>query len=665
MMLRFREFTSLAALAVFSMVGLAGCDNPACVFSTEGCNSSGSGDNGVGTASASSPQDGNIVLGALPVLQATLPSGGGVFPRSPLDLRFSESMNPESLAGAFTLKDRFTGTEFPLVDPPALLGDGRLVVLQPVAALPDGRSYNLNVAVGALVTDVTGQEWGTRSGTLLTSFSTDERVDPLPKILMTVPAQGAANVSDLTEISVVFDRPMNPVSFGPSSMFVRVGGAEPSPNPLAVSATSGGVPITSAWTWASEDVFGSRVTLGAGSSVILSLSPNGSELTDADGGAVIATNVNFDLASLPAPVGGTKPFGAQDAIGSVDLADLVTPILQIELAQVSQAGDELFVYLVGASASGSESVAFERRVPLAAGLALVDLFSSDLQLLDGAGEGLLSDGNLRIAVRMGRGTVQTGLRVLDGSPFLDGVQDYVFDLTAPEVVTMGFSPEPTGILITDQRDLTVFGVASEGLAGARVSTVFGNNVGALDPPALVQLGLGNVFVAAPAPIGIVDPTMGPVAFTVQPFDNALNTPAAAFDGTWTQVGIAATGALLPGAAIQVWVFDAETLLPIPGARVITHQDNGGITFLGAADTSLAGIISLAAAPVGETIVTVDRPGYNIFTFHGAPRGVMQVLLERINPTPAQWEGQVQAAFPDAPIQGVDVLVSDTRLNLGG
>ncbi|MFT5197386.1 MAG: hypothetical protein ACI87O_000025 [Planctomycetota bacterium] len=665
MMPRFRAFAALAALAVLSLVGLAGCDNPACVFSTEGCNSTGSGENGVGTASASLPTDGNIVLGPLPALEQALPSGEGIWPGTPVVLRFSESMNPGSLSGAFILQDRFSGQPFPLVDPPAMLGDGRMVVLQPIAPLVDGRSYNLIVAPSALVTDITGQEWGGSPGDLVASFSTDERVETVPQVLMTVPAAGAINVSDLTEVSVVFDRAMNPASFTPASMFVRVGGSAPDPNPSAAPATSGGTPIPSAWTWASTDEFGSRVTLGAGSSVTLSLSPAGSELQDLTGGALIATDVTFDLADLPAPVQGIKPFGAQDAIGSVDLADLVTPVLQVELAQVSQVGDELFVYIFGANPEGGDTVAFERRIPLTPGTALVDLLSSDLQMLDTAGMGLADDGTIRIAVRMASGVVQSSLRVLDGSPFVDGVQDYIFDLTAPEILTMGFSPEPTNILITDQRDLTVFGVSSEVLAGARVSTVFGDNVTILDPPAPTQSGLGNVFVAASAPLGIVDPGLGPVAFSVQAFDNALNTPTDAYAGVWTQVGVAATGDLLPGAEIQVWVFDAATLLPIQDARVITHQDNGGITFLDADVTGLFGVLTMDAAAAGDTLVTVDAEDYDLFTFHGAPRGIMQVLLQRTTPLPAQWQGQVQASFPEAPIQGVDVLVSDTRLNLGG
>ncbi|MDF1836403.1 MAG: Ig-like domain-containing protein [Planctomycetota bacterium] len=665
MMLRLRDFVSASGLAVLSLVGLAGCDNPACVFSTQGCNTSGSGENGVGTAAASLPEDGNIILGALPTLEQALPSGDGAWPGTPVALRYSESMNPESLSGAFALVDRFSGTPFPIANPPVIMGDGRLVVLQPLAPLPDGRSYNVTLAPGALVTDVTGQEWSAVPGDLIASFSTDERVDPLPQVLMTVPADGDVDVSDLTEVSVVFDRAMNPTTFGAGSMFVRVGGVEPSPNPLASAATTNGTPIPSAWTWASTDVFGSRVSLGAGSSVTLSLSPNGFELEDTDAGALEATDVTFQLGDVAAPVGGTKPFGAQDAIGASDLADLVTPVLQIELAQLSQAGDELFVYIFGESLDGSEILAFERRVPLAGGVALVDLLSSDLQLLDGVGDGLLRDGTIRVAVRMARGVDQSSVRMLDGSPALDGIQDFIFDLTVPEIVSMGFSPEPTNILITDQRDLTVFGIAREAMAGVRVTSAFGDNVTVLDPPPLVQFGLGNVFVAASAPLGIVDPTMGPVAFSIEPFDNAFNTPAAPYNGFWSQVGVASTGALLPAAEIQVWVIDAETLLPVENARVITHQDNGGLTFLEADDTGPLGVLTLDAAGVGETVVTVDAAGFDLFTFHGAPRAVMQVLLHRTTQTPAQWEGQVQAASPGAPLQGLDVLVSDTRLNLGG
>ncbi|MCA9001831.1 MAG: Ig-like domain-containing protein, partial [Planctomycetes bacterium] len=665
MLHRLRAIVSLTSVALLAMVGFSGCDNPACVFSTEGCNASGSGGTGVGTASASLPVDGNIVFGSLPTLELALPSGGGIWPGSPVVLRFSESMNPESLAGAFLVQDRFSGQPYPVVSPPAILGDGRVVVLQPITALDDGRNYDVVVAPGAVVTDVTGQEWGGDPGDVVASFSTDERVHPLPQVLLTYPEDGDTEVSDLTEIGVVFDRAMNPVTFGADSMFVKVGGADPSPNPTATAATAGPAPLPSAWTWASSDVFGSRVSLGAGNTVTLTLSPAGHSLLDTEDGALATTTATFTLAGLPAPVAGTKPFGAADAIGSSDLLDLITPVLEVELSQPTVNGDEMYVYLFGEDPVDGEVVAYERRIPLAPGLSLVGLLSSDLELLDGVGAGLVQDGSLRVAVRMGNGLAQSALRILDGSPFESGVQDYLLDLTAPEVVTMGFSPMPTGILITDQRDLTVFGVASEVLAGARVSTAFGDNVTSLDPPAPAQMGLGDVFVAASAPLGIVDPSAGPIGFSLEVFDNALNASIAAFSGTWTQVGVASTGNLLPGAQIQVWAYDAETLLPIEGARVITHRDDGGITFLEAGDTNLLGTVSLQAGATGETLVTVDADGYDLFTFHGAPRAMMQVLLDPITPTAATWQGQVQASFPEAPIQGVDVLVSDTRLNLDG
>ena len=661
----FLSKASLIGPSALFLLALSGCDNPACVFSETGCDNGGPDPNQLGPGQAVPPIDGQRILGANPTLLEAQPSGDGVFPTSPLVLRFTESMSSDSLEGAFELGDRFSGTTYPLNEPPVLVGDGRVVILQPRVPLPDGRDYELRLADNAQVTDITGQDWNQVANNVLLTFGTNEAQNPTPRVYMTVPPNTEAGVSDIGEVSVVFDRLMDPLSINSTSMELLIGGAAPVGSPQPASGFSGGTPITSVWTWFLEDDFGSRISLGPGSAGKLTLSPVGDRIADVAGTELPTSVTEFTLADFTAPVGGIKPFGAQDAIGLTDLLNPAAPVLQVELAEPAIIGEELYVYLFGRSAAEGDSVAFERRIAVVEGTQLVDLFSADLGLLDEANMPLLRDGELRVACVSQRGTLRSGLRVLDGSPLVDGVQDFGLDFLPPGIFSMGFSGEPTTFLRSEQRDIVPYGLASEALTGALVTSALGTNVTLLNPPAPVQVGAFNYFMTAPVPTGIVDPNLGPVDFTLSVFDQALNTDPMPFQGQYEQVGIANTGSVLAGGLIEVWVHDAETLAPLGGARVMTHVDDAGLAFVGFDFTDQVGKTSVASAALGGTSLTVDLPGYDLFTFHGVGRNKVQVLLDPILPPTAQWAGQVQATFPNAPLTNVSVLVSDTRLNLDG
>ncbi|MEZ5975186.1 MAG: hypothetical protein R3E96_10195 [Planctomycetota bacterium] len=246
-------------------------------------------------------------------------------------------------------------------------------------------------------------------------------------------------------------------------------------------------------------------------------------------------------------------------------------------------------------------------------------------------------------------------------------QSFLFDTVAPAVTSLGLADNAATFLRSDQRDMCIVGRANEGLAGARVTSALGNNVGTLDPPAPIQVGANSHFMAAPVTAGIIDPSLGPIQFELQSFDHALNTRTPGFAGQFQQVGIASTGAVLaPGDPLEVWVFNAETLEPIQGAKVFVHEDDGSAYPLASNGvTNGQGMLQLASAAGGESILTVDVATYNLFTFHGVPRSRVQVLLQPTIPAAANWLGQVQTAFPDAPISNTDVFVSDTRLAPSG
>jgi hypothetical protein len=151
--------------------------------------------------------------------------------------------------------------------------------------------------------------------------------------------------------------------------------------------------------------------------------------------------------------------------------------------------------------------------------------------------------------------------------------------------------------------------------------------------------------------GVLAPTDMPVDFTLTIYDQALNATTVRSSITdptdgFTQVGVVGPGAIVPGGLITVQVFEASSLVPIPNATVYTHQESGGVVTAvpsGSATTDLLGIAVVPAAAAGETILTVDRTGFGLFTFDGLTASRIGVPLSPNVPPQAEADGLVVAA----------------------
>jgi len=86
----------LLAGAAVSLLCLPACDNPACVFASNGCNGAGGGGS-LGSNAASIPADGEWISPTAPSVVAALPADNVIAgSHTPIVLVFSESMSPEA-----------------------------------------------------------------------------------------------------------------------------------------------------------------------------------------------------------------------------------------------------------------------------------------------------------------------------------------------------------------------------------------------------------------------------------------------------------------------------------------------------------------------------------------------------------------------------------------
>jgi hypothetical protein len=665
-----RSASPALGLLALSLLPLAGCDNPACVFSSVGCQGGGGGGGGggLGTEEASLPLDGSWISPSAPTIELALPSLEA-HPESVVAVRFSESINPTSLTGAFLVVETVFGTPVPLVEPPPLTGDGRVAILAPLASLQNGSTYTVQFAPNAAVTDLTGQVLAATPGEI-TSFAVVDSAEP--QVIASFPPENSASQSDLTEIAVVFDRKMSAGSFDLDSWVVTVGGAPPvdhddDPTPLLVAGGALPVPITQVWTWANVDDAGQRISHGTGATLALELSPPGNAILSNDGSddPLPGQTLEFELASFGVPREALKPFAPTAAIGLPDIGG-VDPLLQVELTTPAQAGDTLDLFLFGEGRVSGELTAFARSMAAPAGSSLVDVLPGTLALLS-EGLAIFADGELTIGVRTTRGGVRLPLRLADADPLLPGPQPFVFDVTPPVILGLGTSGATVASFRSDQRDIVIVGRASEAIGAVRVSAgAAGDNFTGTEKPVVVADDGNGLFVARPVPAGILDPFAANPTYDVRVFDRAFNGSTSSVTGTYRQLGVAAAGAALPGPAnLTVDVFDAETLTLLSGVLVMTHQDDAGITELGSALTNASGFASVPAAPSGRTIVTLDRAGYDLFTFHGVPRERMQIPLQPTGTNNATSAGEVLAAFPAVDLTGLTVAVGDGRFPFVG
>jgi len=625
-----------AALLALTGALLAGCSNdPTCVFTT-GCQDGPLGPGALGPE-ASLPVDGQLIRPGLPTIDRVAPIGTGASSTTPIVVVFSESMAPSTIAGQVELLGLDpSGFETAVPVSATLVGEGRVLVMLPAADLIPG-DYVLRTAVDADLLDLTGQRVDLGDGAQLGTFSvgTDDPDDP--RVITTFPNDGEF-ASTMTSIVVVFDRGIDGSTVTAASFDVQVDGApptfDPAPSPLTVQTSFLPIIDTRVYTYRSVDD-GVPQSLGTGLPVELTLSPLGDEIEDEDGGTLEEQTLEFTTIDLEVPLDARIASAPTDGIGIANLeegADELT--IEVDLTD-GEPEDELLITMFGDSFEEEPQLfALGRVIDLtdAAPIALVTIGLAELDLAPEPGTARFADGTVAFAFALRRGSQTSAVRLLDVND-APGIQDPLLDTVAPTIEELLLpGAGSTASFLSDVRDLSIAGRASEALRSVEVTTA-GDSNGMLPP--VVGSDADGLFLAAPVPVGLIEDG-APVAFDLIAYDPVLNA-SEMISGVFEQKG-AVGGTAVPfvaGDPITVEVVDAVTLAPIEGARVYTHDDAGdGVTFpVRAFDTTGAAgdaVVDSSPAPNAGTILTVEADGYDLFTFHGIDAGRISVTLDPTN-----------------------------------
>jgi hypothetical protein len=655
-----------ARLALFAVVAsaalfLGACDNPACVFGGD-CSQAGVG-GALGTLSASVPEDGQILRPAPPTLQRFAPMGNAVDPQTPIVLVFSEAMSNTNLNIAFQIESAGFGT-LPL-QATALVGDGRVLVLFPIMALMPGATYRVLYREDVVVGDRTGQALAIPADRVAGTFTVAGTAPTSPGIVLTYPLNSELGLPATTEITVVFSRPMDEFTVNSDSFQVEVDGAEPpfDVEPMAVDF-NGLATDPRVFRWRSVDDQGQRASLGTDVEVTVDLSPVGAQIEDTTGEPLLTTTFSFRTLPFSAPLSAEITSFPTDAIGINSLTGPADLAVRVDLED-AQVGDEIGVFLFGVQ---PEMVEVPLTIALFRSAILTDppdsftFTAAELDLVRTTSPlaARLRDGAIGMAFRVKRGSLESPVRVLDVDALLPGAQGPVLDTVPPTLMGVDGTGTSTGAIASDQRDVVVVGRASEGLRGAFVSTMLGDNEIDLGevPPVVGSDPLTGFFIAAPVRAGILQRTEQPLTYSLTIYDLALNASGTAM-GTYVQRGAAASGFPRPFASVSVEVFDALTRAPIAGATVYTHEDIDGSIFLaGTGTTGPDGTATLDPALIGRTLVTVVRTGYDLFTFDGLPTDIVSIPL-RPSASPGATVGGMIAAT-DPTVLAFTRSFSDTR-----
>jgi hypothetical protein len=674
-MLRSLQHPALAArLLVLTALGgslalLPGCDSPACVFGPGGCNGAGAGNGGGPGAAGSAPavelETGMWLDADGPSTFAMIPGPGETLhPSSVLAVEFDVSMAADSLSGAFRLVDTIFGTVVPVVEPPPLVANGRVALLVPSQPLAPGSIYQLSWEENAQPSDVVGRV-GAFSG-VVGSF--DVQLTQTPRVLGTFPLDGEEAAGDLTEVFVLFDQPMDAGSVTLASLKVEVGpGVPPQAEPAQPVVLAGAVPVPvlQAWTWSLRDADGEPISLGAGTDMRVTCT---ADLRSQGGGGagggqpLEETVITFQTGTLRAPVNVEKPFLPFDAIGLADLAS-AAPLVEVELpdpAPVGGAAQSLGVAITGASRANQSPIGLVRTIAVPEGDQLVPAGVEALGFVDSLGSPYLADGEVTLVAwssRAGRLSQARRFRAVGASLELP----IEIDTIPPLVTELGPNGGTTEVFTSDQRDLVLVGRATEQVAFVRVRALdpaTGDPVtnafdpdgaGSLpeqDPAPVVMSGPAGLFIAQPAPIGVVDP-LDPWTFEYEVFDRALNGSEPQLAVPFVQRGVLGAGAPAAGAAtLFVGVFDAVTLAPLEGAQVYLHDGStlpAAPPLVGAPGTTDA--LGQVELPLGGAapVVTAVAAGYDLLTVLGSDSQSLQLLLQPQGSPTANASGEVRVA----------------------
>lgn len=669
-----------------------GCDDPSCLFSgtcTQGGVPGGPGGpvGGLGSVSATFPPEGAFMAPGAPEVEASFPGTGGAVidahPQMPYFVQFTESMDPSSFRpNSFDLINSLTGQTVPLFTP-ALVGNGRVAVIQPVAPLPENQSFVLSFSAMQQISDLNGQLLNVPMGqATIGQFTVNSAATTGPIVRFAYPNDGEMMTTDGVEVVIGFDRPMDAATFTAQSFEVTVDGGDPAidPDPVALvnDDVPGGFPQTQVWRWRPLDGNGRPQTYGTNANVQVLMSPTGARILSEEGDELVTTETDFFTVGFTLPQQVAKPVGAtpKNAFGQVEINDPGAVLFEIDLVEPAPSNLFADVFLFGSSPTSSGAVrSLVRTVGFPEATATLGVTTADLDLFTNSGDLQFADGPFSIAVQLRRNQVRSGARLFDGDRDTDVLEGAVFDTTPPTLLGLGADPDSAVVdrITTDLGGLTIVGRADEEVAFAHVrvdggATTNGGTVAEPPPTAWTGTDPGTgdgYFIAQAVDVGVTDPDGAPRDFELFLYDRAGNASSAGISGTFGQVGVVGPGGAPTGQPVSVRVLDARTYAPVDGALVFTHSEQGGAVNLVDSDaTGADGRVTVDGAGVGATVLTVDRAGYDLFTFHGVPRDRIDVLLERVtasaNGADADVSGTVSAAVTTSGFSMAKRVVADTR-----
>ena len=657
------KLSALAALLAGAALGLPGCDNPACVF---GGNCFGEGPTGaIGTAAASVPNNNEWLNKAVPTVLRVSPSSGTVDSRTPLVVVFSESMSSSGMSTLFLLTDSTGG---PTICATSLIGDGRVLVLLPATPLTASGTFTLKYNPNGHVQDRNGQELVIpTTDTQLASVSVAASNTNVPKLVTTWPADNATNQGAKGEILAFFDRPLDELTLDSNSFHVQVNGANlvPPIEPTVLSLAGGLTTDSRVVRWRSVDSAGNPQSLGLDAAVTLELSPAVAPLTDEAGNSIAHGTIDFRTAPFGAPLASAITSQPSDAIGIDNISGPATLAVRVTF-EGTQSGDKVDVFMIGTEpnvAQDPKLICLAREVALTTPFTDFTLTAQELDLAASGSpvKGRFADGKVEFAFQVVRGSIQSPVTLLDVDPLVTGRQVAELDTTRPVLLGLTTSGTVTASYSSDSRDLVVVGRASEAVRAAEVTCALGDNLGGGTSPPIVASSSGTgLFIAKPVALGLVDPAQMPLPFQLTIYDRALNS-AGPLNSSYRQVGGVGPGNT-SFTEIAVRVFDAYSLAPINLAQVYTHEwDFVGLTSVSQALTDANGVALIAASTTTpRTILTVQVPGYELFTFDGVTVDRVDVPLHPLADATATVEGVVSASVPQ--ISLYTNLVADSRLD---
>jgi len=622
----------LASALALAALSLAGCDNPACVFGG-GCFSGPGGALG-GANPAFRPSNHQWLDPGPPGVIGFFPTTGDIHSETPVVVLFRESMAAQTVTvnvTLFDLESQFGEAPVPIL-PPALVGDGRMLVVIPALPLQNDHDHELRWNDKALVTDLTGTGLTLPADLVIGAFTTAATDPTVPRVVATWPRDNSTAESTTGEIAVVFDRPVTPATVTSQSFVVTAGSATPAFNPPAqqviLIGPTGVTTDSRVWQYRSVDGKGEAVSLGTSTAINLTLSPASDPITSLEGAALPQYELDYVTAAFEAPFSAEIVSMPTDAMGIPNF-DGTAPLYVDATIPDGQPTDRLGIYLTGPAIDQVGKLQTLYRevkledIPYDPVSMVATLTEAELDIVSSTSPvtARFDEGDLTIALQRIVGSQISPVRLLDVDMSTAGSQDALLDVERPTFVAFQDSGSESSIFHSDLRGLAVVGRASEELRSVEVTAGAMNN--GLPLPPVIGSSSSGLFVAAPVDLGLVDPAAQPVAFTMELYDRALNQATAQVSGSFFQYG--AIGPTALGPTIDVEVVNRYTLAPVANAAVFVHDASGA--FVDVQVTSTTGQATVTAA-AGTTVLTVDASGYDLFSFHGVSSSWVSVPLRR-------------------------------------